>query len=211
MKLQTPVLAVMKSTGFYDQLGSDHFLEEEKAISHLFYKVLDPAICIYECEVRAFIECQNLPKRSVPHPVSVQPVMPADKVPEISAQDLWQTLHNGTTSPLIIDVRESREYRRGHIPQAKLNSLPHLFSNPESLPPPDNGQKVILVCRSGRRSRRAAQILQDRGYSNVMIVQGGMLAWKNAGLLEAVEIGSGGVATEQPPSDSTAPSNRNGC
>jgi SulP family sulfate permease len=61
MKVQRPVYALMESTGFRDQLGADHFLQEDHAVEHLFYKILDPAICIYECDVRAFKECQNLP------------------------------------------------------------------------------------------------------------------------------------------------------
>lgn len=209
MKVQQPVLAIMQSTGFYDQLGPDHFLEEEKAISHLFYRVLDPAICIYECEVRAFVECQNLPKRSLPQAVSPQPLEDAGQIPEISPQELWQNLQNGPMPSLVVDVREPREYQQGHIPQARLNPLPQLFSNSETLPSPD-GQNVILVCRSGRRSQRAAQMLQSRGYSNVMILQGGMLAWENAGLLEAVNIGTSGDVTGMPPTGSTAQANGNG-
>lgn len=200
MKVQDPVLAVMRSTSFYDQLGDDHFLEEEEAISYLFYKVLDPAICIYECQVRAFIECQNLPKRSLPQVVSPQPMTITDQMPEISPQELLQNLQNRPTLPLVIDVREPREYQRGHIPQAKLNPLHQLFSNPETLPPL-NGQKMILVCRSGRRSRRAAQILQSRGYINVVILRGGMLAWKNAGLLEAVDLTTGRDTSSHPTID----------
>jgi len=182
MKVQQPVMTVMKSTGFYDQLGDDHFLEEEEAISYLFYKILDPASCIYECEVRAFVECQNLPKRSLSQIVSPQPVAVVGQIPEISPQELRQNLQSESILPLVIDVREPREYQRGHIPQAKLKPLPQLFSKPEMLPPP-NGQKVIVVCRSGQRSRRAARILLNRGYTNVMILKGGMLAWENAGLL----------------------------
>jgi SulP family sulfate permease len=183
-------------------------LEEEKAISYLFYKVLDPAICIYECEARAFIECQNLPKRSLPRVESPQPKGAADQIPEISPQELWQNLQNGPTLPVVIDVREPREYQRGHIPQAKLNPLPRLLSNLEALP--SNGQKMIFVCCSGRRSQRTAQMLQSRGYTNVMILQGGMLAWENAGLLETVNMDASRDVTGMPTTGSTAQSNGNG-
>ncbi|MCP4623334.1 MAG: STAS domain-containing protein, partial [bacterium] len=66
MKVQESIKALMKSTGFYDKLGADHFLIEDGAIKHLFYKVLDPAVCIYECNTRTFEECQNLPKYRYP-------------------------------------------------------------------------------------------------------------------------------------------------
>ena len=51
--------------------------------------------------------------------------------------------------------------------------------------------RLVLVCRSGRRSMRAAELLQAKGYTNVLILQGGMLAWEAAGLLEAMERVSG--------------------
>ena len=79
VKLQQPVYKVMKSTGFYDELGDDHFLTEENAISYLFHRALDPAVCIYECPVRVFKECQNLPKRTLP----VDMTLPTDRVTEI--------------------------------------------------------------------------------------------------------------------------------
>jgi len=185
MKLQEPVLAVMETTGFYDDLGRDHFLNEDGAISYLFHKVLDPAICIYECDVRAFVECQNLPKRSYPQHITLTPKFEVD-IPTITPHQLWQMLHNGQNQPQIIDVREPREYQQNHIPQATLNPLPYLLAHPETVPA--NGQKMVFVCRSGRRSRRVAQLLQNQGYQNIVILQGGMLAWESAGLLEAVDL-----------------------
>ncbi|MFQ5343789.1 MAG: SulP family inorganic anion transporter, partial [Anaerolineae bacterium] len=184
MRVREPVLRVMESTGFYDYLGAEHFLSEEAAVTHLFYKVLDPAICIYECDVRAFKECQNLPKRT--YPVGMIPLhtdLPAHPLTSMSAQALWQQIH-GTTPPLVIDVREPREFKRGHIIEARLIPLPTLLSDTSELP---DGRPVVLVCRSGRRSSRAASALNDRGYDNVVILRGGMLAWEAAGLLEAIE------------------------
>lgn len=205
MKVQKSVYPIMHSTGFYDELGADHFLKEDEAISYLFYKVLDPAVCIYECEVRAFKECQNLPKRSYPQPVSPQPMMLEANVPEITPQELWQSLRNGKTPPLIIDVREPREFKQGHIPRARLKPLPALLTKVEALPA---NTPIIFVCRSGRRSRRAAQMLQSQGYPNLMILRGGMLAWEHAGLLEAVDLATDHDASEWPTSGSILSSNR---
>ena len=61
--VQQPVEALMKTSGFYDYVGEDHFLDPDDAVSYLFHKVLDPGICIYECPVKTFRYCQNLPKR----------------------------------------------------------------------------------------------------------------------------------------------------
>ncbi|MFQ5592680.1 MAG: SulP family inorganic anion transporter [Anaerolineae bacterium] len=184
MRVREPVLHVMESTGFYDYLGADHFLSEEAAVTHLFYKVLDPAICIYECDVRAFKECQNLPKRAYPSgTIPLHTEVPAHTLTSMSAQALWKQIH-GTTPPLVIDVREPREFKRGHIIEARLIPLPTLMSDASALP---DDRPVVLVCRSGRRSSRAASALNDQGYDNVIILRGGMLAWEAAGLLEAIE------------------------
>lgn len=186
MKVQEPVLALMKSTGFYDQLGPDHFLDEDQAISYLFHKVIDPAVCIYECNVRAFLECQNLPKRI--YPIDLPPltdVVP-NGIPDISPEELWQKLRQQEKAPkLVLDVREPREFKQGHIPQAQLMPLPKILLDGSGLA---SDQDIVLVCRSGRRSTRAAQVLQNRGHQHVRILRGGMLAWEAAGLLEAIDL-----------------------
>jgi SulP family sulfate permease len=85
---------------------------------------------------------------------------------------------------LIVDVREPREYRRGHIPEAKLIPLPTLLKDTVKFP---NDRSIVFVCRSGRRSRRAAHVLQKMGGMNVFVLRGGIQAWEAADLLEAVE------------------------
>jgi sulfate permease, SulP family len=184
MKVQQSVLELMQTTGFYDRLGADHFLPEEFAVDYLFQKVLDPAICIYECNVRVFKECQNLPKQSYGGELPLHTDIPAGAVAGITPQQLWQKMHNDGSQPLVIDVREIREFQRGHIPNAKLIPLPNILTDTSELP---QDQEIILVCRGGRRSTRATYLLQNRGYKNVRVLQGGMVAWEAADLLEAID------------------------
>jgi SulP family sulfate permease len=181
VRVREPVLDLMKSTGFYGSLGADHFLDEDKAIEHLFYKVLDPAICIYESNVRIFRECQNLvrPDYTVEIPVAE---VAQSSVNEIPPQRLWQQLHQDAP-PMVFDVREPREYRQGHIPRAQLFPLPKLLENYHDLA---DDEQIVLVCRSGRRSTRAARYLQSKGYDKVCVLQGGMLKWEAEGLFEAL-------------------------
>jgi SulP family sulfate permease len=184
VRVHDSVRELMETTGFCDYLGKDNFLSEDNAIPHIFDKVLDPAVCIYECETRAFLECQNLPKRIIPvdqFPHNAE--TPLDKFEEISAGDLWEALHDHELD-LVVDVREHREYHKGHIPEATLYPLPMLLSEKPELP--DDGP-IVLVCRSGRRSRLAANWLSSQGVKNVKILKGGMLAWESAELLVAVE------------------------
>jgi SulP family sulfate permease len=183
MKVGHRVDKVMDSTGFSQSLGDSHFLPEGQAISHLFYRVLDPAVCIYECPHRVFAECQNLPKEL--YTVHLQePDYLAKEVNEIDAKVLWSALHADPDSLSIVDVREPREYRRGHIPHATLVPLPKILSGEQTITM-SSEKRVILVCRSGRRSRRAAQTVIAQG-GQVEIVRGGMLAWEGADLLQAI-------------------------
>ena len=154
-------------------------------ISKLFNHYLDPAICIYECPYRVFKECQNLPKRSDLIGISLPESSVTLPVKTISAQALWEQLHTDGTQelPIIVDVREPREYRQGHIPEAYSRPLSELLRERSGI---DRQRRLIFVCRSGRRSRRTAQIANTRGYENVAILDGGMLAWEAAGLLTAV-------------------------
>jgi len=48
--------------------------------------------------------------------------------------------------------------------------------------PADKGAKIVLYCRSGRMSEIAAAALVEKGYTNVYELDGGMLAWEDAGL-----------------------------
>lgn len=181
-RVRQPVLAEMRVSGFLEQLGPDHLLAEDAAIGHLFHHVLDPAICIYECPVRAFRECQNLPKQhadiSVLH--TEQPSVPP---PVVEPLALWQALHSAPP-PLVIDVREPREFRQGRVPGSQSIPLPALLADP-SLAPRDRA--VVLVCRGGRRSARAAAAILADGHPNIAVLRGGMVAWESANLLEASE------------------------
>lgn len=179
---------MMLSSQFDSFLGADHILNEDEAIGKIFHQELDPAVCIYECPIRAFRECQNLPKRIDLADIPLMGDIEADHILTVEARELWQWLNPGSVSngdkPYVVDVREPREYNQGHIAEARLVPLPKILAEEVKLPA---DKQIVLVCRSGRRSRRAASALQHIGCMNVQILQGGMLAWASAGLLEAVE------------------------
>ena len=183
-RYQNPVLEIIRSSGFTEMLGEDHFLgRDQNAIGHMFYKVVDPAICIYECPFRVFKECQTLAKRldlAGDYPFTSRP---QSSIRDIPPKSLWNEMH-AASPPLVVDVREPLEFKRFHIPGAQLISLPDLLREPHQL---DSNRDTVLVCRGGRRSTRAASQLMKAGFISVRILQGGMIAWEAANLLEAIE------------------------
>jgi len=179
--VQAPIQELMRSTGFLETLGERNLLDPDAAIDWLFHRVLDPVICIYECPRRAFRECQNLPKHLHGNGVSWEKGIAPD-VPAVSPKALWEELHSDSP-PLVIDVREPREFRRRHISDAVSIPLATALSERQRIP---RDRPVVLVCRAGRRSARAAAALAQQGYSNVRIVEGGIAAWEQDNLLEAI-------------------------
>ena len=75
---------------------------------------------------------------------------------------------------VIVDVREAHEYEEGHIPGALLNPL-SVF-DPSALPH-HSGQRIVLSCRSGKRSLTAAGLAQAAGIPVDAHYAGGMLDW----------------------------------
>jgi rhodanese-related sulfurtransferase len=91
---------------------------------------------------------------------------------DIGVREAAVTLSEFTT----IDVRHPDEFSGslGHIPQALLIPLDQLESALEQL---DRKSPCLLVCRSGRRSSRAARLLAENGFIAVNNLLGGMEAW----------------------------------
>jgi SulP family sulfate permease len=106
------------------------------------------------------------------------------QLPAISPAELYQALH-GLTPPLVVDVREPREFRHSHIPEARNIPLSRLLKEPPDLP---RDQTIVLVARTDRRARRAAYLLQQYDFQQLVLLTGGMQAWENADLLTAVEL-----------------------
>ena len=79
----------------------------------------------------------------------------------------------------LIDVREPRELAAGRFPRAVNVPLGKLESYAFKLDP---AAPVMVACRSGSRSRKAAKRLATLGFSEVSNVRGGAAAWGRAGL-----------------------------
>lgn len=81
----------------------------------------------------------------------------------------------------IVDVREPEEWdgELGHIPGAELVPLPTVRAHFQRH---DENQLIVLVCRSGGRSGRAAEQLSGMGFTHLINMAGGMIQWNAARL-----------------------------
>ena len=74
----------------------------------------------------------------------------------------------------LVDVRQPREYERGHLPGAQLIPVKTLD---ERLIELDPGKPTITYCAAGVRSRAAASVLNNAGFKEVYSMSGGINAW----------------------------------
>ena len=77
---------------------------------------------------------------------------------------------------VIIDARTEEEFAEGHIENAMLIPEYEISERAEK-ELPDKEQLILVYCRSGRRSKIAAQSLADMGYTNVKEF-GGIIDWQ---------------------------------
>ena len=103
-------------------------------------------------------------------------------VATITPGELRDLLRRGEAVELI-DVRTPVEYREVHAELARLVPLDSL--DPRAVMEARNGskgQRLYVICRSGSRGRQACEVFHAAGYANVANVEGGTLAWEQAGL-----------------------------
>ena len=76
---------------------------------------------------------------------------------------------------IILDVREQDEYDAGHIPGAILIPYTQIEAEASKMLT-DKDQMILVYCRSGRRSKIAAEALVELGYTNIREF-GGIIDW----------------------------------
>ena len=78
-----------------------------------------------------------------------------------------------------VDVRTPEEYAGGHAARAENIPLDTLTTSFDKL---EKNEPVYIICQTGNRSKKAAGILKEAGFNNVLNVTGGTVAWQAAGL-----------------------------
>lgn len=111
---------------------------------------------------------------------------PFGKVPEVSARQLDGMLRERAYAPQLVDVRTGTEWRTGHIAGSIHVPINELDARVASLRL-DGARPIVAICRSAHRSIPAVRLLQKHGFSRACQLQGGMLAWRHAGLPVVVD------------------------
>jgi rhodanese-related sulfurtransferase len=96
-------------------------------------------------------------------------------VPEITADELAERL--ARPGVRLFDVRQPHEYENGHVPAAVLIPLNDV---PDRLGEFPTDCEVLVICRTGARSRRACEFLIENGVTAINIA-GGTLSWMDTG------------------------------
>lgn len=81
----------------------------------------------------------------------------------------------------LLDVRTKEEWRQGHVPGSVRVSLDSISQRRDALARQYAGNEVLVICRSGNRSARAAAMFRDMGITAIN-VRGGINAWSRKDL-----------------------------
>jgi hydroxyacylglutathione hydrolase len=145
-------------------LLADHPAEREEAIRQLIRIGFD--------ELRGYLQGGMPAWEAEDLPVSMIRILPAE--------ELDRQLKQGK-APLILDVRSDVEWRAGHLPQAihiEAGRLPHAEI------PFFQDSQVVVHCGHADRSTVGISVLQQRGYRNLSLLEGGYTGWHAAGYSE---------------------------
>lgn len=103
----------------------------------------------------------------------------AENIPAVSPHEALQM--QTKKQAVIVDVRENDEWNAGHIAGAIHIPLGEISNHLPELSKYQNSP-VIMQCRSGARSAKAADILAKAGFTKVHNLDGGLNAWQKANL-----------------------------
>jgi MoaD family protein len=104
-------------------------------------------------------------------PAHAQPA--AGGVPEVTVEELKAKLDRGE-DVRVLDVREPNEFQICRIPGSTLIPLGELSNRTAEI---DRDRELIVHCKMGGRSAKAVALLQERGFTRVRNLTGGILAW----------------------------------
>lgn len=102
-----------------------------------------------------------------------------ERIKTVSPQQFDQ-LMDSLDAYQLVDVRTRSEFKTGHIRGATLHDI-NRKSFSRRVDRLDRNQPVLLYCRTGKRSHRAALLLQEMGFHQIIDLGEGITGWKAAG------------------------------
>ncbi len=98
----------------------------------------------------------------------IKKIRPSDFVKRMKNEDI-----------LLIDIRSAQEHKDEHI-EGAFNIPLEEFANKDFSD--DHGKVAVLYCRGGYRTAQATGLLQNQSFKEILILEGGIAAWKAKGL-----------------------------
>lgn len=118
---------------------------------------------------------------SITKPMDYQQTCPdMNKPHEISTAELKAKIEAGFDG-LLLDVREQWEHQVANIESARLIPMAEIPESLDELKSAVGDREILVICKSGGRSGRVVDFLQEQGLGNVYNVLGGMDAWQKQG------------------------------
>ena len=118
------------------------------------------------------VACTSVPMRKtdafITVPTGVSEMTPQEARPALEAAYVQ-----------FIDVRTVEEYNGGHAVRTRNIPLDTVMQNLDKL---EKNEPVYLICQTGIRSMKAAQMLSEAGFPQTISIKGGTVAWQESGL-----------------------------
>lgn len=93
----------------------------------------------------------------------------------ISASTLQTLTLSGKV--VLIDARTEGEYKEGHIAGAQLMDVLQEANFLQQIKALDQNKTYVVYCRSGKRSKRAMELMRQNGFKKVSDLEGGIMGW----------------------------------
>jgi adenylyltransferase/sulfurtransferase len=125
-------------------------------------------------EIRELIDYEQFCGTPLPHKAEPM-VSEVNGIKQMTPAELNQKLVGGEDLELV-DVREPFEWDIARIDSARLLPLGDLAGQMNTL---DRNRLIVLQCKTGRRSQKAAEQLRDAGFTRVANLAGGIFRWSD--------------------------------
>jgi len=102
-------------------------------------------------------------------------------IPQVTPQQVHDKMTNGSAGEFVLlDIRDPDEWvNEGYIVGSERIMMGQIPTRLNDLP---RDKEIVIYCRSGNRSQRVAMFLAQQGFDNTSNLDGGIKAWKAAGL-----------------------------